>query len=125
MVGLLGVEPAKPRQLRLFFLKNRSDQPGRWELRNEDIVQSCHELRKCGLRAIGLFHSHPLSDARLGARDRRNTPMGWHHLVYDVCALAARLFVVRRRNGRRAIEELELSIERSPRDVRRPRQEGP
>ena len=46
-------------------------------------------------------------------RDRRSTPTGWHHLVYDVCGVEARLFVVRRRNGRRQIEEVPLSVERS------------
>jgi hypothetical protein len=65
------------------------------------------------LRIVGLFHSHPLPEAMLGSRGRRNTPTGWHHLVYDVCALEPRLFVVRRRAGRRYTEEVRLSVQRS------------
>jgi proteasome lid subunit RPN8/RPN11 len=117
VVGLLASSLEEPLLLRLFFLKNRASRPGRWELRKQDVVDGRRALRRSGLRAIGLFHSHPLTAATLGPRDRRSTPTGWHHLVYDVCGLDARLYVLRRRNGRRRVEELPLLVERSNADA--------
>lgn len=113
VVGLLVINPAEPRVLRLVFLRNRAVRPCAWELRREDI-RKCHRtLKASGFRTVGLFHSHPLSYARLGPGDRRNTPAGWRHLVYDVCALEPRLYMVRQRNGRRRVDELPLTVERS------------
>ena len=113
VVGLLAVSPSKPRILRLVFLRNHATEPCQWELRGEDIKKCRRTLRANGFRSIGLFHSHPLTYATLGPRDRRNTPSGWYHLVYDVCALDPRLYVVRRRNGRRRVDEIPLTVERS------------
>jgi proteasome lid subunit RPN8/RPN11 len=113
VVGLLALSPSKPHVLHLAFMRNRAVRPGRWELRKGDIAECRRALKGSGSRAIGLFHSHPLTYARLGRGDRRNTPTGWYHLVYDVCALEARLFVVRRKNGRRQVEETPLTVERS------------
>jgi proteasome lid subunit RPN8/RPN11 len=115
VVGLLAAAPGEPRVLRLAFLVNCARASGRWELRQEEITKMRRELIRRGLRVVGLFHSHPISKARLGSRDRRNTPTGWAHLVYDVCGLEPRLYMIRPRNGRRRVEELTLSVERSPR----------
>lgn len=115
IVGLLAVDSLEPRTLRLVFLRNRATEPGRWQLSLEDIAECRRALRASGLRAIGLFHSHPLSPANLGRRDQRSTPTGWCHLVYDVCALDARLYTVRRREGRRTVKRAPLLVERSSR----------
>jgi proteasome lid subunit RPN8/RPN11 len=113
VVGLLAVDPAEPGALRLAFLRNRATVPCKWELRKTDITEGRRVLEGSGLRAVGLFHSHPVSPAKLGLRDRRGTPTGWKHLVYDVCALELRLYVVRRRRGRREVEEVPLTVDRS------------
>ena len=115
MVGLLAHVRSQPEALRLVFLENRATSPGRWELEWDDVSISRQELQSRGLRAIGLFHSHPVSPAILGARDRRSTPTGWLHLVYDVCALDPRLYRIRQRGRRRELQELVLITERSRR----------
>jgi proteasome lid subunit RPN8/RPN11 len=113
VVGLLATPCDLPRLLTLVFLENLAEEAGRWELRRDHIARVRRELRGRGLRVIGLFHSHPLTEAILGPRDRRNTPTGWLHLVYDVCGLEPKLYVIRRRKGRRRAEQLALSVARS------------
>ena len=118
MVGLLVARRDKPDVLRLVFLENLSTESGRWDVRRDQIAGVRRELRRAGLRVRGLFHSHPLSEAILGVRDRRNTPTGWAHLVYDVCELEPRLYMIRRRNGRRHVEQLALLVGRSGKSSR-------
>ena len=113
VVGLLFSAAEKPNVLRLVFLENVAGEPGRWEVRRDHIARVRRELRRRGLRVLGLFHSHPVTEAILGVRDRQNTPTGWAHLVYDVCGLEPRLFIIRRRKGRRRVERLALSVGRS------------
>ena len=113
VVGLLVSAAEKPNVLRLVFLENVAGEPGRWEVRREQIARVRLELRERGHRIRGLFHSHPLTEAILGTRDRQSTPTGWAHLVYDVCGSQPRLFIIRRRNGRRRVEQLALSVGRS------------
>ena len=113
VVGLLVSADEKPNVLRLVFLENVASEPGRWEVRRDQIARVRRELRPRGLRVLGLFHSHPLTEAILGVRDRQNTPTGWTHMVYDVCGLEPRLFIIRRRNGRKRVEQLALSVGRS------------
>lgn len=115
VVGLLVRADEKPNVLRLVFLENVSADPGRWEVRRDQIARVRRELRGRRLRVLGLFHSHPLTEAIVGVRDRQNTPTGWAHLVYDVCGLEPRLFIIRRRKGRRRVERLALSVGRSRR----------
>jgi proteasome lid subunit RPN8/RPN11 len=95
-------------------MKNLAEEPCRWELLPSDIDVYRRDLRARGFRVIGLFHSHPLTQAKLGPRDRRNTPTGWTHLVYDVCGREPRLYAVRRRGGRRHLDALALTVERKP-----------
>ena len=113
VAGVLATSGDTPRILTLVFLENLASESGRWEVRRDQIARVRGELRERGLQFLGLFHSHPLSEAILGRRDLRNTPTGWAHLVYDVCGLEPRLYVVRRRNGRRRVERVTLSVGRS------------
>jgi proteasome lid subunit RPN8/RPN11 len=112
VVGLL-TTARRSRTLKLVFLTNATTEPGRWELRWEDLAAERRLLRSRGLRIIGLFHSHPLAAATLGSRDRRSTPTGWAHLVYDVCGMEPRLYKVRKRKGRRQLVEVPLNVRRS------------
>jgi proteasome lid subunit RPN8/RPN11 len=118
VVGLLAAAPGELRVLRLAFLVNHARASGQWEVRQEEIAKLRRELITRGLRVVGLFHSHPITQATLEGRDRRNTPTGWAHLVYDVCGLEPRLYMIRRRKGRRRVEALTLSVERSRRIFR-------
>jgi proteasome lid subunit RPN8/RPN11 len=116
VVGLLATKPSTTRVLHLVFLRNRATRPCQWKVRSEDVAASRHALERDGFRAIGLFHSHPITKATLGPRDRRSTPSGWYHLVFDVCALEPRLYVVRRfANRRLRTEEVLIIVERSNR----------
>jgi proteasome lid subunit RPN8/RPN11 len=110
VVGLLVTADGKPNVLTLVFLDNHAAASGRWEVRRDEIASVRRELLGHGLRVRGLFHSHPVSEAILGVRDRRNTPTGWAHLVYDVCGLEPKLYRIRRRKGRRRVEQLALSV---------------
>jgi proteasome lid subunit RPN8/RPN11 len=113
VVGLLVTADGKPNVLTLAFLDNCAAGAGHWELRRDEVARVRRELRVRGLRVRGLFHSHPVSEAILGVRDRRNTPTGWAHLVYDVCGLEPKLYKIRRRKGRRRVEQLALTVGRS------------
>src|SRR4029453_18053119 len=115
VVGLLAVPRASPRVLRLTCLQNRAHAPSTWQLHRKDILLARRRLAALGLRTVGLFHSHPVSSAVLGPRDRRNTPTRWTHLVYDMCALEPRLYLRRWQDGRRRVQELHLAEERSRR----------
>jgi proteasome lid subunit RPN8/RPN11 len=89
VVGLLAADPAEPGALRLAFLRNRATVPGKWELRKTDITAGRRVLEGSGLRAVGLFHSHPVSPAKLGLRDRRGTPpVG--SISFTMCARSSR-----------------------------------
>lgn len=113
VVGLLATTNRRPGVLTLVFLRNLARVPGSWKVGRDQITTVRRRLRRGGLRVRGLFHSHPLTEATLGLRDRRNTPTGWVHLVYDVCGREPRLYGIRQRKGRRSVEQLALSVERS------------
>jgi proteasome lid subunit RPN8/RPN11 len=119
VVGLLSTRDSGHGALALTFLPNRAQGSGRWEVDLSDLTRLRKELRAQGSRVVGLFHSHPLGYATLGPNDRRSTPTGWMHLVYDVCGLEPRLFSVRRVKGRRRVVMLTVTVQRSQR--RRPR----
>jgi hypothetical protein len=114
VVGLLAVHRASPSVLRLKFLQNRAHAPCTWQLHRKDILLAS---QTCGARLTNcwIVFSHPVSSAVLGPRDRRNTPTRWTHLVYDVCALGPRLYLLRWQDGRRRVQELHLTVERSRR----------
>ena len=101
VVGLLAISRARPETIRFVFLPNEAPKPGAWKLEWRTIAAARQRLRLSGSKVIGIFHSHPIGKASLGARDRRSTPTGWAHLVYDVCGREARLFLMRSVNGRR------------------------
>lgn len=114
VVGLLAIDERRPSSLRLVFLSNAATKPGSWAIVPTVLSGAMRVATQRGLVVVGLFHSHPLSTAVLGVRDRKSTPSGWLHMVHDVCALEPRLFRVRRRHGREEITELELQVARSP-----------
>ena len=111
-------------RLALYDLENETDEPGSAVLSYEPIAAARRNARNDRKRPIGLFHSHPISEAVFGKRE------DWRfneiNLIYDVCAIHARLWRTTRRRGKRINLELPLEIERSPRaaQVRRRRRSG-
>jgi proteasome lid subunit RPN8/RPN11 len=113
---VIGVLLERPRRrLGLSFLRNHSDRPGHFEFGVSEVASVRREARLRGTRVVGFFHSHPVSPATLGPTDRREAVLNSLHLVYDVCGLDARLWRVTRRAGRRQVNEVALSVERSRR----------
>jgi proteasome lid subunit RPN8/RPN11 len=110
VVGVL-LSGAK-RRLMLSFLKNHSDRSGHFVVEMADIALERRRARSRRLRFVGLFHSHPVSEATLGPGDCRAATLNWLQLVYDVCGREARLWRVCRRAGRRHTTEARLRIER-------------
>jgi len=100
------------RRLTLSFLRNHSDSPGHFVVETADVTLERRRARSRRLRFVGLFHSHPLSEATLGPGDRRAATLNWLQLVYDVCGREARLWRVCRRAGRRYTTEARLRVER-------------
>jgi proteasome lid subunit RPN8/RPN11 len=100
-------------RLVLFFLANESARPGHFEVSWDAFRRTRKEIRNAGHRYLGLFHSHPISVAVPGAGDIRRAPVNSKHLIYDVCGLDARLWMIVRRGGRKRAVELPLLIERS------------
>ncbi len=113
VVGVL-VSRAR-RRLGLAFLENHSGRPGHFEVQGAAVTAERRRARARGARVVGLFHSHPVSAATLGPGDRRGARLNSLQLVYDVCALDARLWWVSRRAGRKRVSEVTLRVERSRR----------
>lgn len=103
-------------RLALHYLENETDQPGRGVMSCGPIATARQEARRDRNRPVGLFHSHPVSEPVFGKRE------DWRfneiNLIYDVCAIHARLWRTTRRRGRTVHLELPLEIERSPRAAR-------
>src|SRR5580658_2565672 len=72
--------------LQLQFIKNLSEQPGRFEIRRKKLLDVSRAVKLDGLKLIGLFHSHPVSGPIPGLNDIKTTPVGFYHLILDVCA---------------------------------------
>lgn len=52
----------------------------RYELRNEDLLAADKEARERGLEVIGIYHSHPDSDAYFSQTDLKNS-CPWYSFV--------------------------------------------
>jgi hypothetical protein len=64
VVGILVTAHDRPNALALVFLANLASESGRWAIRRDDIARVRREFRGRGIRVLGLFHSHPLTEAR-------------------------------------------------------------
>jgi proteasome lid subunit RPN8/RPN11 len=107
--GVLGLTGAG--HLALHFLENSTEEPCSWELSNSAIRKAARQVRRRGQKILGLFHSHPISKAIPGSRDRRWITSRRWQLIYDVCGTEARLW---RKDHRGRLREVTLEIQRSP-----------
>jgi proteasome lid subunit RPN8/RPN11 len=102
----------------LVFVPNESDRPANFHISGERIDRIRRELNAAHKKCVGLFHSHPIGDARPGPGDVRCLTVNDVTLIYDVCGRDARAWRVAHRSGRRHVIEVPLSIERSSRHRR-------
>jgi len=96
----------------LEFLTNRSDRPGHFELSSEELTRARRNV-DVSARLIGIFHSHPLSEAVPGPADIKNSSYKLASLICDVCGRCARLWRIERKGRRKVATELRLEIQRS------------
>lgn len=109
-----GLLVATSNRLSLVFLENLADRAGHFLMSLKDTGQAQRELRRSGRRAVGFFHSHPISPAVLSRGDIGQSPANSLQLVYDVCGREARLYRVVVAGQRRMVKEVLLSIGKSP-----------
>lgn len=57
--------------LELFLAKNVEDSPVRFTISGEDLLRGYQEAERKNLEVVGIFHSHPNSDAVPSATDRK------------------------------------------------------
>src|SRR5580700_11146529 len=94
--GMLSRTPL--RQLELWFLPNRSSNPGSFRIERTEYLRARREIRELGKQPIGTFHSHPISEAIPAKSDLTGAALNSLCLIYDVCGRTARLWkIVRRR----------------------------
>ncbi len=61
-------------------------------------------------KIIGVFHSHVVSEAHPGASDIQKAHVSHLQLIYDVCGREAKLWRIKRTNGRKVAVEVSLLI---------------
>jgi [CysO sulfur-carrier protein]-S-L-cysteine hydrolase len=55
----------------VFLTKNTEDSPVNFTISNEELLRGYQEAEKKGLDVIGIFHSHPHSEARPSPTDKK------------------------------------------------------
>jgi proteasome lid subunit RPN8/RPN11 len=101
------------------FLDNESNRAGHFELSPRRISDARRNFRACGLRPVGLFHSHPISEAVPGPGDIERASINAVHMIVEVCGRTARMWRIVRRGRTKVAVESSLDIKRTP--VRRQR----
>ena len=108
--GLAGAD--RRRRVFLVFVNNGSRVAAHFEIGWEEVRVAKERIRTAGGRLLGMFHSHPASEAVMGPGDIRGHCTGDFHLIYDVCGTHARLWrVVRGKRGKK-VHEVPLVNER-------------
>jgi len=100
-------------KISLTFLNNASTLPGHFELDDRQMASPRQKIRAAGKRPIGIFHSHPISEAVPSPSDVQQAPYNTALLICDVCGRTARLWRVVRLGRRKIAVELPFKIDRS------------
>ena len=103
-------------RIRLVYLRNEALCGGQFLISGRSRKSAVHRAQGQGVKVLGTFHSHPISDAIPGPRDIQTAKSGSLMLIYDVCGRQARLWEIRASRGRRHARELLLES-RSPRSL--------
>jgi len=94
-------------RLRLLYLRNEALGAGEFFLSRQSQASAVRRARGQGMRVLGTFHSHPISEALPGVRDIQMAKPGSLMLIYDVCGRQAKLWEIRKLRGRQ-VKELKL-----------------
>jgi len=94
-------------RLRLLYLRNEALGAGEFFLSRQSQASAVRRARGQGMRVLGTFHSHPISEALPGVRDIQMAKPGSLMLIYDVCGRQAKLWEIRKLRGRQ-VKELRL-----------------
>ena len=113
VAGLIAV--GRHREIRLEFVRNESDRPCHFEFGWDQFLRARAVIRASGHRYLGMFHSHPISEAIPGRGDLRGARVNSVVLIYDVCGTNARLWRIVKLARKKQAIEIPLVIERSPR----------
>jgi proteasome lid subunit RPN8/RPN11 len=111
--GLFAVN--RNREIRLFFVRNESRNPGQVDFGWDQFWRAREDIRANRHRYIGMFHSHPVGYAVPGSGDLRGARVNAVLLIHDVCGAEARLWRIIRRGRRKRAIELPIAIERTRR----------
>jgi len=101
-------------QLRLYFLPNDCPEPGKFELSWQSIGLMRTRMRAADEKYLGIFHSHPISEAIPDPEDICRSTRNAMLLIYDVCGVNARLWKISHRGRKNRAIELSLEIHRAP-----------
>lgn len=64
----------------VFLAENLQKSPTRFTISNEELIKAYSQAEKAGLDVVGIFHSHPHSEALPSATDRKFmlvNPVAW------------------------------------------------
>jgi len=95
-------------RLELRFLTNQSQRAGRFTIARADYLRARESVRRMGKRFLGIFHSHPVSEAIPGRNDLARATLNSFCLIYDVCGRELKLWKIVKRRGRRVAQEVPL-----------------
>jgi proteasome lid subunit RPN8/RPN11 len=113
--GLIAIDDQK--NIELCFLRNESPTACAFEMGSRSMQGARAQIRHRGLEYIGMFHSHPISEAICSKSDIRWAVGNSMILIYDVCGTNARLWKITCRGGRKLPVEQPIGIQRSLKSV--------
>ena len=96
--------------LELWFQKNLSKRPCRFEIGMKNLEQKKAEAKEKGIKVCGIFHSHPLSEAIPGRGDLRGSKINSLMLIYDVCDNDIKLWRICKNSKRKFAKEVPLNV---------------
>lgn len=79
----------------VFLAKNQQESPVNFTISNEDLIQSYKRADEKGLDVVGIFHSHPTSEAYPSSTDKKfmlANPVVW--LIYSVVSRNFKAYVL-------------------------------
>jgi len=97
-------------RINLAYLPNETLRPGGWLFGQQSYESARRRAKGQGMKILGTFHSHPISEAIPGPRDIKTAKAGSLMLIYDVCGRKARLWKIQVSRRRRYARELTLAF---------------
>ena len=104
-------------RIRLIYLRNEALGAGEFVISGQSLESAARRARGRGMKVLGTFHSHPISEAISGPRDFQTAKSGSLMLIYDVCGRQARLWEIHDLRGRPHAREPTLDVIRRPQDI--------